>query len=54
MAKQQKVKWTAAITVTDTVAEGGKPLKVKDIKAAVTPADLPDSLTVKVKVVPAE
>lgn len=54
MAKQQKVKWTATITVTDTVAEGGKPLKAKDIKAAVTPAGLPETLTAKVQVAPVE
>jgi hypothetical protein len=54
MAKQQKVKWIATITVTDTVVEGKKPFKAKDIKAVVTPIDLPGGLTAKVKVVPTE
>lgn len=53
MAKQQKVKWTATITVTDTVPEDGKPLKAKDIKAAVTPAEISGRLAVKIQVTPA-
>ena len=35
MPKQTKVKWAVTVTVIDTVPEGGKPLKKKDIVAAI-------------------
>ena len=35
MPKQPKVKWAVTVTVIDTVPEGGKPLKKKDIVAAI-------------------
>ena len=35
MAKQQKIKYTVTTTIIDTVPVDGKPLKLKDVKAAV-------------------
>ena len=39
MAKQLKMRYEVTAIITDTVPEGGKPLKLKDIKAM-----LPDTL----------
>jgi len=54
MAKQQKIKYTVTTTVIDTVPVDGKPLKLKDVKAAVDVGLMdgtPDQLVVgKVKV----
>ena len=65
MAKQQKVKYTVTATVVDTVPEGGKALKLKDVKALVNVAVVVDEATEmaggvpqltlgKVKLTPAE
>ena len=63
MPKQTKAKWAVSITVIDTVPEGGKPLKKKDIVAAIHEdilrngdGDYPDGrmTETKIKVMPVE
>ena len=64
MAKQVKVKWTVSTTVVDTVPEGGKPLKKKDIVEAIHATILHDGVDgtgpaerlteTKIKVTPVE
>ena len=64
MAKANKVKWDITVTVTDTVPEGAKPFKKKDIVAAIQAKILHDGVDgtgpaerlteTKIKVTPVE